>query len=126
MVLVDGITFLKPTQYIEGYKCLTADESTVTAYSHSNIYPNTYILEGMAQIAGILITNSFGTPNSPSYLVGIDKARFRRCVGIGDRLLYTAQLIRYRTTLSITQTKAFIKADNKTYLVAKAIIKMSI
>ena len=61
------------------------------------IMPGVLILEAMAQATGVLAFYSHQTRSKHDaeyYLVGVDKARFKRPVGPGDQLVIEAQLTR--------------------------------
>lgn len=58
------------------------------------IMPGVLILEGMAQTVGLLISQE--QPGRSGYLVGVDRARFRRPVQPGDQIIYEAALERGR------------------------------
>ena len=57
------------------------------------IMPGTLILEAMAQTAAFLLSRDAGTMG---YLVGVEKARFRKKVVPGDQLLLQARAKRKR------------------------------
>lgn len=58
------------------------------------IMPGVLILEGMAQTVGLLVSRE--KPGQKGYLVGVDRARFRRPVKPGDQIIYEAELERGR------------------------------
>lgn len=58
------------------------------------IMPGVLILEGMAQTVGLLVSRVH--PGQNGYLVGVDRARFRRPVEPGDQIIYEAELERGR------------------------------
>lgn len=58
------------------------------------LMPGVLILEGMAQTVGLLVSRE--QAGQAGYLVGVDRARFRRPVHPGDQLIYEAELRRRR------------------------------
>lgn len=59
--------------------------------------PGVLVIEALAQASGILALKSTGLSPSESgvvYLVGVDKARFRRPVEPGDQLTLTVSVTR--------------------------------
>ncbi len=61
--------------------------------------PGVMIIEGLAQAAGILTLHDLpGREDKLMYFTGIDKARFRRTVVPGDRLVYEVEILRMRQT----------------------------
>lgn len=63
------------------------------------VLPGTLLIEGMAQTAGLLISQLTGSEQALGYLVGADDARFRRQVVPGDQIVYEAKLLRARRSL---------------------------
>ncbi len=83
------------------------------------VMPGVLIVEAMAQATSILakVMATADTPeNAIYYLVGIDKARFKRPVEPGDQLHMDVQLIKQRRGIWLFAGKAFV--DDK--LVASA------
>jgi 3-hydroxyacyl-[acyl-carrier-protein] dehydratase len=58
------------------------------------IMPGVLILEGMAQAVGLLLSRE--QPGQSGYLVGVERARFRRPVQPGDQIIYEAKVERGR------------------------------
>jgi 3-hydroxyacyl-[acyl-carrier-protein] dehydratase len=81
------------------------------------IMPGTLILEAMAQTAAFLLPRDSGTMG---YLVGIEKARFRRNVVPGDQLLLQARARRKRKQLVEAEVTASVEGE----LAATAIITL--
>ncbi len=83
------------------------------------VLPGTLILEAMAQTAAFLLVK--GNDNiGVGYLVGVDRARFRRQVTPGDQLQLEARPLRRRAGL----IKAEVKATVAGALVAEAVIAL--
>ncbi len=85
-----------------------------------SIMPGTMIVEGMAQVAGILAQEVLGE-GGMGYLVGVDKARFRNKVTPGDQIVFEGNLDRARSSICRVQVDAFV---NET-LVAEAGITLA-
>ncbi len=81
------------------------------------VLPGTLILEGMAQTAGLLLPfhaqarGQTTTAQSLGFLVGVDKARFRRPVVPGDRLVYEARLERAKAGLLRAAVLALVEGE---------------
>jgi 3-hydroxyacyl-[acyl-carrier-protein] dehydratase len=61
--------------------------------------PGVLIIEALAQTTGILASQTEGETlgdDSLYYLVGVDKARFKRPVGPGETLILEVRLLRVR------------------------------
>jgi 3-hydroxyacyl-[acyl-carrier-protein] dehydratase len=80
--------------------------------------PGVLILEGMAQVGGILAFYSEpeNIGNKVLYFVGIDKARFRQPVTPGDQIHFKLELLKRRRGIWQMAGQAFV--DEK--LVAEA------
>ncbi len=83
------------------------------------VLPGTLILEAMAQAAAFLLVND-SDDIGVGYLVGVDRARFRRQVTPGDQLQLEALPLRRRAGL----IKAAVKATVGDTLVAEAVISL--
>jgi 3-hydroxyacyl-[acyl-carrier-protein] dehydratase len=95
-VLVDKIIELIPGKSIIGIKNVTFNEPQFTGHFPDNpVMPGVLIIEALAQVAAILTAKSVeqtGKTATP-FLVGIDKARFRRVVVPGDVLQISANIV---------------------------------
>ncbi len=58
--------------------------------------PGVLIVEAMAQVGGIVLTQLSEAENQLALFAGIDGVRFRRPVVPGDRLVITTQLLTLR------------------------------
>ncbi len=98
-LLVDRVISIKPGKNIVAIKNVTINEPFfVGHFPNQPIMPGVMILEALAQASAIL---SFKSDNfkvnddSVYYLVGIDNARFKKPVVVGDQLLLHATLMRH-------------------------------
>lgn len=71
------------------------------------IMPGTLILEAMAQTAAFLL----GRKSELGYLARVDKARFRRKVIPGDRLILSVSRLRQRNELLQIEAEASVKSE---------------
>ncbi|MCX6093243.1 MAG: 3-hydroxyacyl-ACP dehydratase FabZ [Candidatus Bipolaricaulota bacterium] len=71
------------------------------------IMPGTLILEAMAQVAAFLLLSD-EAPRALGYLVGVDKARFRKHVVPGDQLRIQASMSRRRRGLLVADVVATV------------------
>jgi 3-hydroxyacyl-[acyl-carrier-protein] dehydratase len=72
------------------------------------LMPGTLILEAMAQVAAFLLLSG-GAPQGLGYLVGVDKARFRKHVVPGDQLRIQASTSRRRQGLLVADVVATVE-----------------
>ena len=97
-LLVDRVIECVPGKRIEAIKDVTVNEPFFPGHFPGRpVMPGVMILEALAQAAGILAFKTAGVvpdENSRFFFVGIDKARFRRPVEPGDRLVLKATLER--------------------------------
>ena len=128
-LLVDRITALEPKVMIEGYKNVSISEPVFQGHFPGHpIYPGVMIIEGMAQAGGVLAFKSMDAKNQEDtkdkvvYFMSIDKAKFRKPVVPGDRLVYRLNVIKNKGAVWHLDAKAYV--DEK--LVAEAELKAMI
>ncbi len=83
------------------------------------LLPGVLMLEGMAQAAGLLIGRE--RPHLRGYLVGVERARFRRTVAPGDQLIYEAKLERARRGFYRARVWASVNEE----VVAEAVLSIA-
>ncbi|MEQ8230508.1 MAG: 3-hydroxyacyl-ACP dehydratase FabZ [Gammaproteobacteria bacterium] len=97
-LLLDRILDYVPGQSIRALKNVSINEPFFQGHFPGHpIMPGVLILEAMAQATGMLAyysNRARGGDEHVYYLVGIDKARFKRPVGAGDQLVMEARLLR--------------------------------
>lgn len=118
-LLVDRILAITPEHDIIGLKNVTINEPFFQGhFPERPVMPGVLILEGMAQVGGILAF--YSEPENIGkkvlYFVGIDKARFRQPVTPGDQIHFKLELLKRRR--GIWQMAAQALVDDK--LVAEA------
>ncbi|MBM0742943.1 3-hydroxyacyl-ACP dehydratase FabZ [Phormidium sp. CLA17] len=92
--LVDRIIDYVPGQYAVGIKNVTFNEPHFQGHFPGRpIMPGVLIVEAMAQVGGIVLTQMADLKGGLFMFAGIDKVRFRRPVVPGDRLVMTVELI---------------------------------
>ncbi|MCC6202866.1 MAG: 3-hydroxyacyl-ACP dehydratase FabZ [Gammaproteobacteria bacterium] len=96
-LLIDRIVEYRPFERIAALKNVTINEPFFQGhFPHRPIMPGVLIVEAMAQATGMLAFYSDGMEDRDRtyYLVGVDRARFKKPVEPGDQLLVSAQLRR--------------------------------
>lgn len=97
-LLVDRVIDCTPGESLTAVKNVTYNEPFFPGhFPQRPVMPGVMILESMAQATGLLAFATFGHPppdNVLYYLVGIDRARFKRPVEPGDQLLLKVKLAR--------------------------------
>lgn len=115
-LLVDKVIECTPGERLVAVKNVTFNEPFFNGhFPIKPVMPGVLIIEALAQATGLLASESGdGTlsPNSIYYLVGVDKARFKRPVGPGDQLHLEANLLKVKRDLWVFNCEA--KVDGKT------------
>ncbi|MGR8918500.1 MAG: 3-hydroxyacyl-ACP dehydratase FabZ [Gammaproteobacteria bacterium] len=97
-LLIDRVLDYTVSESIRALKNVTINEPFFQGHFPEHpIMPGVLILESMAQATGMLAYYSdraTGGKGSVYYLVGVDKARFKRPVGPGDQMIVEARLTR--------------------------------
>ncbi len=92
--LVDRIIEFVPGEKAVGIKNVTMNEPHFQGHFPGRpIMPGVLILEAMAQVGGVVLTQMADMQGGLFVFAGIDKARFRRPVVPGDQLIITSELL---------------------------------
>ncbi|SDO99028.1 3-hydroxyacyl-ACP dehydratase FabZ [Desulforhopalus singaporensis] len=113
-VMVDRILSLDLGKEIVGLKNVTINEPFFQGhFPQRPIMPGVLILEGMAQVGGIMAfyANPEAIGKKLLFFAGIDKARFRQPVVPGDQLIFTLNMLRQKR--NITSMSARASVDDK-------------
>lgn len=113
-LLVDRVTECVPGEYLNALKNVTVNEPFFQGhFPQRPVMPGVIILEAMAQATGLLAFATAGTPDDDTlyYLVGIDKARFRRPVEPGDQLILKATLKQTRRNIWMFGARAEVDGE---------------
>jgi 3-hydroxyacyl-[acyl-carrier-protein] dehydratase len=109
--------------WVRALKNVTIDEPFFPGHFPGEpIMPGSLILEGMAQAAGLILGGGGRRKGRIGYLVGVDRARFRRPVRPGDQLIYEARLTRSRGGLHRAEVTATVAGER----VAEATISIAL
>jgi 3-hydroxyacyl-[acyl-carrier-protein] dehydratase len=110
-VMVDRILSIDVGKQVVGLKNVTINEQFFQGhFPERPIMPGVLILEGMAQVGGIMAyyANPEAIGNKLLFFAGIDKARFRRPVVPGDQLIFTLELKKQKRSIMIMSAKATV------------------
>lgn len=124
-LLIDRVTDLIPGEKITAYKNVTFNEHFFQGHFPSApVMPGVLIIEAMAQTGIILVANSLSDAQKENlvYLfTGIEKAKFRRPVVPGDRLVLECSNLQHKMQLWKMDAKAYVDGQ----LVAQATLTAS-
>ncbi len=90
-LMVDRIVGVRGDDFAIGIKNVTFNEPHFMGHFPENpVFPGVLMIEGMAQTAGVIVTNALGTSSQKRgyYFITIDKAKFRKPVIPGDTIEY--------------------------------------
>ena len=125
-LLVDRVLELEVHQRIKALKNVSMNEPFFQGHFPGHpIMPGVLILESMAQATGMLAFYSNRARSEEGnvyYLVGVDKARFKRPVEPGDQLVLEASIERAKA--GIYKYKARASVDGETAVEAELMCTM--
>jgi 3-hydroxyacyl-[acyl-carrier-protein] dehydratase len=110
-LLVDRIIQARGDEFGIGIKNVTINEPQFTGhFPEKPVFPGVLLIEAMAQTAGALCVNSrLGGERPPLvYFMTIDKAKFRKPVGPGDRVELHMTRLNQRRNMWWYQGKAMV------------------
>ena len=111
-LLIDRVTEFNAGESLVGYKNVTCNEPFFQGhFPERPIMPGVLILEAMAQATGLLAFKTVergAKRNSLYFLVGMDKARFKRPVEPGDQLILRATLVKEKRGIWIFDCEATV------------------
>ena len=96
-VLLDRITRLAPPTSAEGVKCVSmSDDIFEHHFPGHPIFPGALLIEAMAQLGGVLVEGCMrlrGRQDLHALLVMSDRARFRKGVYPGDKVVLSSTVL---------------------------------
>ena len=112
-LFVDRIIDLIPGKKVVGIKNVTVNEPFFEGhFPERPIMPGVLLIEGMAQVGGILMLDSeVRTDNKMIFFTGINKAKFRKPVEPGDQIRFELEIIKRRQTLCVMAGKGYVRDD---------------
>jgi len=113
-LLVDRILEGEKGKSLVGLKNVSINESYFQGHFPAEpIMPGVLILEGMAQVGGILAFYSIPEMIGEKliYFAGIDKVRFRRPVVPGDQLIYEMVVLKQKGKIWKMEGKAKVESE---------------
>ena len=120
MLLVDRVIEIDGDRRAVGIKNVTINEEFFQGhYPRQPIMPGVLIIEALAQLGGILMSQKLEHTGKVAVLLSLDKVKFRRPVTPGDQLVLEAQAVRVKARTGQTQCRATVGGE----LAAEAMIR---
>lgn len=113
-VMVDRILSLDMDNEVVGLKNVTINEPYFQGHFPGKpVMPGVLILEGLAQVGGIMAyySNPEAIGKKLLFFAGIDKARFRKPVVPGDQLIFTLQLVKKKRSVMVMSAQAKVDGN---------------
>jgi 3-hydroxyacyl-[acyl-carrier-protein] dehydratase len=121
--LVDRIIDYVPGKKAVGLKNVTINEPFFPGHIPNRpLMPGVLIVESMAQVGGVILTQLPGMKGKFFAFAGIDKTRFRRPVVPGDQLIMTVELLSFKMN-KIAKMQGEARVDGQ--LAAQGEMKMT-
>ncbi len=126
-LLVDRILEFTPGEKIVGIKNVTINEPFFQGhFPNYPIMPGVLIIEAMAQVAAILSMKSpKGKEGDLIFLVGIDKAKFRKPVFPGDQIKIAVEVLQGRPPFWKLKGECFVEGNLMVEAEFKAMVSRS-
>ncbi len=119
-LMVDRIVEIEGTRRVVGLKNVTINEPFFQGhYPGDPIMPGVLVIEALAQVGGVLLSQELEHKGKVAVLLSLDKVKFRRAVRPGDQLILEAEALRVRSTTGHVKGRAHVAGE----LVAEAEIK---
>ncbi len=120
-LLIDRVTEIVPNEKVSAYKNVTFNEQFFQGhFPAAPVMPGVLIIEAMAQTGIVLVVHSLGIDTEKEKKVylftGIEKAKFRRPVVPGDKLVIECSNLQKKMQLWKMDAKAYVDGQ----LVAEA------
>jgi UDP-3-O-[3-hydroxymyristoyl] N-acetylglucosamine deacetylase/3-hydroxyacyl-[acyl-carrier-protein] dehydratase len=119
-LMIDRILEVEGSRRIVGLKNVTINEAFFQGhYPGDPIMPGVLIIEALAQIGGVLLSQELEHKGKTAVLLTLDKVKFRRSVRPGDQLILEAEAIRVKSSTGHVKGRARVGGE----VVAEAEIK---
>ncbi|MCS7033552.1 MAG: UDP-3-O-acyl-N-acetylglucosamine deacetylase [Phycisphaerae bacterium] len=109
MLLVDRVLELEGDQRAVGVKNITYNDVAMQGhYPGQPIFPGVLIVEALAQLGGILLSQKLEHTGKLAVLLSMDKVKMRHPVVPGDQLILEATTVRVKSRTGHVRCKAFV------------------
>jgi len=109
MLLVDRVVEVDGDKRAVGVKNVTINEPFFAGhYPGTPIMPGVLIVEAMAQLGGLLMSQKLEHTGKIAVLLSLDRVKLRRPVTPGDQLILEAEAVRARPRTGTVKCRAFV------------------
>ncbi len=120
MLLVDRVVEIDGDRKAIGVKSVTINEPFFQGhYPGTPIMPGVLVVEAMAQLGGLLMSQKLEHTGKIAVLLSLDKVKLRRPVTPGDQLILEAEAVRAKPRTGTVKCRAFVG----TKVAAEALVK---
>ena len=115
-LLIDRVIEVKQGEYIKALKNITYNEPFFHGhFPNKSVMPGVLIIEAFAQATALLGAYGFNevrdSDNELYYLLGVDKARFRKPAGPGDQIIIEVKFITVKRGIWKFEAHAHVDSD---------------
>lgn len=112
MLLVDRVVQLEGDRKAIGVKNVTINEPFFQGhYPGTPIMPGVLIVEAMAQLGGLLMSQKLEHAGKLAVLLSLDRVKLRRPVTPGDQLIIEAEAVRAKARTGTMKCRAFVGSN---------------
>ncbi len=112
MLLIDRVVEVDGDRRAVGIKNVSINEPFFQGhYPRQPIMPGVLIIEAMAQLSGILLSQKLEHTGRVAVLLSLDNVKFRRPVVPGDQLVIEAETVRVKSRSGETQCRATVGGE---------------
>jgi len=111
-LMVDRILEIEGSERITGVKNVSINEGFFQGhYPGDPIMPGVLVIEALAQIGGVLLSQELEHKGKVAVLLSLDKVKFRRAVRPGDQLILHAETLRVRSSTGHIRGRAMVNDE---------------
>jgi len=110
MLLIDRVVEIDGNRRAVGIKNVTINEPFFPGhYPGTPIMPGVLIVEAMAQLGGLLLSQTLEHTGKVAVLLSLDKVKLRKAVTPGDQLIIEAETLRASARSAAVQCRAWVQ-----------------
>ncbi len=110
MLLIDRVVEIEGSRRAVGIKNVTINEPFFPGhYPGTPIMPGVLIVESMAQLGGLLLSQTLEHTGKVAVLLSLDKVKLRKAVTPGDQLIVEVETLRASARSAAVQCRAWVQ-----------------